>query len=132
MHRIVLAAALAFAAVSAKPAEFNPFAERARAPEPIGRVLVRLRPGTDAAQPVEGVARLGLRSGVSLHLARSITGDIHVARLLVALDGEALAATLAALRADPAVEYADADRRRHAHAGAPDDPLFGPSPGTAT
>ena len=132
MHRIVLAAALALSAVSASPAEFNPFADRARASEPVGRVLVRLRTGSDGPEPAERVARLGTSSGVSLRFARSLTGDIHVAILLVAVDGERLAATLAALRADPAVEYADPDRRRHAHAGAPDDPLFGPSPGTAT
>ena len=68
----------------------------------------------------------------SLRFARSVTAEIHVATLLVAVDGERLAATLAALRADPAVEYADADQRRRAHAAGPDDPLFGPTPGVAT
>jgi hypothetical protein len=44
-------------------------------------------------------------------------------RVAPAVGGESLAATLARLRADNAVEYAEPDQRRYPQA-APDDPLY--------
>jgi serine protease len=139
MHRFVLAAALALALIPARAAEFNPVAAPPPAEAPVARLIVRLRapalaaaplPADDPARPTaERFEALGIRSGVSLRFARSLTGDIHLAKLLLAADHDALDATLAALRADPAVEYADPDRRRFAHATTPNDPLFVPSAG---
>ena len=136
MLRFVLAAALVLAslltAAASGAGEFNPFAAAARDPETVGRILVRLRPpaataATASAEPIAArLETLGLRSGVSLRLEHSVTADIHVAQLLIRQRGPALAVTLAALRADPAVEYADPDRRRYPHGAAttPNDPLF--------
>ena len=152
MQRTVLAAALIagclLATAHALAREVNPLAAHAAAGEPIARIVFRLRtpPATGRAleadaeetpRPVgERLQAVAGRTGVSLHLAFSLTGDIHVARLLLTETGTGLAATLAALRADPAVEYADPDRRRYIHAGGtavtPDDPLFEPTPGGAT
>ncbi len=147
MNRIILAAALALGSFAAfaptAAAELNPVAVDAREAEPVGRVLIRLRAGDDSAalpaaapQPAtpvsERLLRLGDRAGVSLRLAHSVTADIHVAQLLISQRGAELETTLAALRADPAVLYADADRRRFPHsAGAPtpDDPLYAATPG---
>jgi serine protease len=44
-------------------------------------------------------------------------------RVLPAVTGESMAATLARLRADPAVVYAEVDQRRYIHA-VPNDPLY--------
>ena len=119
--------------------EVNPLTAHAAAGEPIARIVFRLRTPspTELAAPAAAESRRPVderlqavagRTGVSLHLAYSLTGEIHVARLLLTERGGELAATLAALRADPAIEYADPDRRRYIHSGAgavtPNDPLF--------
>ncbi|MBS0376628.1 MAG: S8 family peptidase [Proteobacteria bacterium] len=95
---------------------------------PVGRLLVRLRV-VPAAAPA-ALAELGARRGVALAHAASVTPELEVARLFRAESGEALAATLARLRADPAVLYVEPDRRKHAHATIPNDPLYPGMPGT--
>jgi len=139
MQRLAFALCLTLACAAARADEFNPVRTVAREEAPVGRLIVRLRaadpaampaPADDATRPLgERFERLGIRSGVSLRYARSLTGEIHLARLLIAADPERLTAALAALRADPAVEYADPDQRRFAHATQPDDPLFVATPG---
>ncbi len=149
MHRTVFAATLllgcVLATARAGAGEANPLGARAPRPEPVARILFRLRapaavepsalaPGESLRPVAERLREVGGRTGVSLRLAYSLTGDIHVARLLVTEQGAELAATLAALRADPAIEYADPDTRRHPHSGpvTPNDPLFAPTAGGAT
>jgi serine protease len=119
-------------------AEWNP-ARHAPEQELVTRVIVKLKndaraqaqstaAGESASAPAAGTAgarlqELGVRSRVSMRFSHSITSRMHVARLLIAQNGAQLDATLAALRADPAVEYADPDRRRHALA-IPNDSIF--------
>lgn len=72
------------------------------------------------------VSNLAARTGVAMANSRQITSRMHVMYLQQTLYGADVNTALAALRADPAVEYADVDQRRYVHA-APNDPLFVPS-----
>jgi serine protease len=78
------------------------------------------------------VAGLVSRTRLAVAGSRQITPSMHVVFLQNALYGADVDAALARLRADPAVAYADIDQRRFPHAVAPDDPFFGPTPGTAS
>ena len=75
-------------------------------------------------------AGLSRRAGLAMAKSRQLTPSMHVLYLQKTLYGASVDAALKALRADPAVEFADVDHRRYAHA-VPDDPLFLPVPGTS-
>jgi serine protease len=81
-------------------------------------VKLRMAPATGSPQQVEAIAR---HAGLRVISARHIFGGMHV--LQVAPGGGSAAQTLARLRADPQVQYAEPDQRRHA-LSTPDDPLF--------
>jgi serine protease len=93
------------------------------------------RPGTQSLNIVEAktsaadVAGLTRRTGLGVASSRQITPSMHVLFLQKTLYGAALNAALKALRADPAVQFADVDQRRYPHS-APTDPLFGPNSGS--
>ncbi len=119
----LLASALATAA------ELNPVpTHSAGQPEPaVQGVIVKLRgvepaPAVPSAFP-EPVVALARRAGVGLKETHRIVANTYVIRVLPAVSGESLAATLARLRADPAVVFAEADQRRYIH-GVPNDPLY--------
>jgi len=80
---------------------------------------LRANPAAEARGP-QVAATLGQRHGLSLTDGRAIGGRTQVIRGDTSLTSAALAARLAA---DPDVEYAVPDYRRHALA-APNDPLF--------
>ncbi len=101
----------------ALPTSFAAAQESAAAPE---RFIVKLRMAPASAAP-EQVRAVAAHAGLKMLAARHIFAGMHV--LQVAPAGESAARTLARLRADPKVEYAEPDQRRHALA-APDDPLF--------
>lgn len=94
------------------------------------RIIVKLRRSdAAAANPApDGTTALAQRTQLLLRYSRRIAGRLHVMRVVPATAGESVWTTLARLRADPAVEYAEADERRYAHA-LPNDPLFLGSPG---
>ena len=71
----------------------------------------------------EHVAALARRAGLALDEHRQITSRLHVVQV-EPLAGESAAATLARLRADPQVEYADLDQMRYLHSMTPNDPLY--------
>jgi serine protease len=73
------------------------------------------------------VAALTQRTGIALARSRQITPSMHVLLLPKRLYGGDVTATLARLRADPAVAFADVDARRYPLL-VPDDPLFQPTP----
>jgi serine protease len=151
MLRFALILLLTLAALPARAApEFNPFAGRVAAAAPITRLIVRLRPDAFARAEVASVTSdmntaaaaerarleaagrvhaLGVRTGTALELSHSIAADTHVVHLSVAQDGDLLAFTLNALRLDAEVAYAVPDRRKHAHATTPNDPLYPATPG---
>jgi serine protease len=115
---VVLLAALAHGHAVAAPSA-------APAASTVERILVRLRTTTGSAayEPAPGrVTELAARHGLAVAEARHIVSGIHLLRIS-ARAGEGSAQTLARLRADPEVEYAEIDERRHALA-APDDSLF--------
>jgi serine protease len=111
----VLAQGHAAAAPSAAPAAAS--AEQ--------RIIVRLRTTAESAayQAAPGrVTALAARHGLAVAEARHIVSGIHLLRVSPRA-GEGSAQTLALLRADPEVEYAEIDERRHVLAS-PDDSLF--------
>jgi serine protease len=94
---------------------------------PAARFIVKLRATQDypahEAAPAR-IAALAARHGLALQEARHIVSGIHLMRVALPAGGETVAQTLARLSADPEVEYAEVDERRHA-LSTPDDPLFG-------
>jgi serine protease len=76
------------------------------------------------------VAGLAQRTGLSVARSRQMTPSMHVVFLQKTLYGADVNAALKKLRTDPAVEFADVDQRRYAHA-VPDDPLFVPTAGAS-
>jgi serine protease len=108
---LVVAAACAAAADASAP------------PLPVQRLIVKLR-GTSAASAMQGapqaVSALAAHAGFEVSATRHIVAGLH---LLEVRGGGALASTLARLRADPRVEYAEPDERRHVLA-TPNDTLF--------
>lgn len=92
---------------------------------PIERFIVKLRAAQQPAVETDVHARLGAlaaRHHLALQDTRHIASSLHLMRVSSEL-GETRAQTLARLRADPEVEFADPDERRHALAE-PDDTLF--------
>jgi serine protease len=84
------------------------------------------------AQTTEAdVAALSQRSGIAWASSRQLTPSMHVLFLQKTLYGADIDAALAKLRDDPSVAFADVDERRYPHA-MPNDPLFVPTPPTAS
>jgi serine protease len=122
-----VALAAVAAATSSGEVERNPVRRHPLVSAPSStplHIIVKLRGSTGAAskaqvQPqLEGIAA---RNGLTLTGMRSITADLHVLHL----QGGAteVAETLARLRADPQVQYAEVDQRRYIHS-VPDDTLY--------
>ena len=92
-------------------------------PPPVQRLIVKLR-GASAASAMQGapqaVSALAVRAGFEVSGTRHIVAGMH---LLEVRSGGTLSNTLARLRADPRVEYAEPDERRHVLA-TPNDTLF--------
>jgi len=89
------------------------------------RIIVKWRDAPDAAPRArqQHVRELADRLGHPFTAARNLGGRLSVMQLAAGQDAQ-LAATLAALRADPEVEFAEPDQRVKALAYAPSDPLF--------
>ena len=120
----------------------------APAATPVHRIIVRLRVDTPsgaapassqaAASPAreqrqmaveaQALGDLAARNELTLRRARRILPGLQAIELTPRDPGQSLQATLARLRADPAVLYAEADQQRHVLA-APNDPLYLPTPG---
>jgi serine protease len=76
------------------------------------------------------VAGLAQRTGLAMARSRQMTPSMHVVFLQKTLYGADVNAALKKLRSDPAVQFAEVDQRRYAHA-APNDPLFVPTAGAS-
>lgn len=100
-------------------------------PAASGRLIIKLRPaaptGTEARRQVLGhtdrVRNLAVRSRLSLRGSRDLGNGLVGIALTAPVAGARLDATLAALRADPEVQFAEVDQRRFARA-LPSDPLY--------
>jgi serine protease len=128
--RLLAWACLAFAVAGVGVAgELNPVPSQPAIPPDLAlqNIIVKLRDleagGSAAAVSLESVSSLARRAGLGLKDSRRIVSTTYALRLLPAVAGEPIAATLARLRADPSVVYAEIDQRRYIHAE-PDDPLF--------
>jgi serine protease len=88
-------------------------------------VIVKLRAPTNNAQATssDSVAQLAKRAGVALQESHRIVANMHVMHVLPTVPGESVAATLARLRADPQVVYAELDQRRYINS-LPNDTLY--------
>ncbi len=73
------------------------------------------------------VQSLVKRVGVTIARSGQITPSMHVLYLPKTLYGGDVVNALAALRADPAVQFATVDGRRYALQTTPNDPLFPPN-----
>src|SRR5215469_10267200 len=129
---ILLVAAAAAIAATVSDVERNPVRRHPHAAAPATgtqHILVKLRgtPGGPTAVPAsadERVAGLAQRAGLALDGYRSITADVHVLHVATpAAAGTSVAETLARLRADPHVQYAELDQRRFIHT-VPNDTLY--------
>jgi serine protease len=116
-------------ALGAAP-EYNPARARpaAQTQSVTQHVIVKLRTERtssrrQAPQGSDAVIALTKRTGVTMIATRPIGLGLHVVHVQPAVSGETLARTLARLRADSAVEYAEPDQRRYVHS-APNDPLY--------
>ncbi len=91
----------------------------------VERFLVRLRTVPEsaayAAAPAQ-VAAIAAHHGLRVAEARHIVSGVHLLRL-TPRDGEGPTETLARLKSDPQIEYAEIDARRHVMR-MPDDSLF--------
>jgi serine protease len=126
-HALTLLAA----ATLAMSAQAAPFRSPAAHHGYTDRVIVKWHSSGVAAShiedPVARAASLSELSGVKLTALHAIRDRLDVLRLESPQRGEALRQTLARLRNDPAVEYAEADARRYILAfpdDPPDDPRF--------
>jgi serine protease len=98
---------------------------------PTDRVIVKWRERGVAAMHIDSIedraARLQAFSGLRLRPLRNVHDKLDVLRLDHALSARAMQATVARLRLDPSVEYAEPDARRYIAAfpaDPPDDPRF--------
>ncbi len=116
----------------AAAAESSAFAAGAPAGASSDRVIVKLRPAgpsaTGQAKPTDAQSALrmgevGRRAGLRARSVNRLGSDLHVVEVERAEPGESLQETLARLRADPAVEFAEPDARMRPHR-LPSDPGF--------
>lgn len=121
-----LPAALAFMFVAALPWVANP---AAAAGQEADRIIIKWRQADSSQHPASSarVGALGQRLGRELTRGRGLGGGMSVVHLTRGQRGTELAATLAALRADPDVELAEPDRRVKPYAVTPNDPLYSAS-----
>ncbi|HWS64715.1 MAG TPA: S8 family peptidase [Steroidobacteraceae bacterium] len=141
-------AALILVSAAGAQAEYNPVSTRPVSIGPeAGRLIVGFRATSSntVVQTIHSQARgttvnisqartdagdlaaLTQRAGLNVAKSRQLTSSMHVIHLQKTLYGADVAAALTALRADPAVKFAEVDQRRYPHATTPNDLLFGPS-----
>ncbi len=92
---------------------------------PVTRIIVGLRPEVGAARtaPEGGVHALAWRSRLASGARRAIGPALELVELEQPVSGSELADVLASLQADPAVAFAEPDRRVRRHA-LPNDALY--------
>ena len=103
------------------------FPQHRRDAAPVARIIIGLRPdGGTARLQAAGAARiqsLSGRTGVRFRAEREINASMRVVDLETPVSGADLDDTLARLASDPAVAFAEPDRRVYRHA-IPNDNLF--------
>jgi serine protease len=118
-----------FVGFSVGAAEYNPARKQpASASAGIKRVIVKFgatsTPGSVRTKPAsDAIAALAGRNKLTLKQTRQIASNLHVMQFEPETSGESLNESIARLRADSAVEYAEPDQLRYPHA-VPNDPLY--------
>lgn len=97
-------------------------------PGPDSRIIIKLRSEAGAPRVQAQAARKTLdsvasRTNIDAARTTALGSRLHVMEIGSGATGESIEATLARLNADSAVEYAELDQRRYAHA-IPDDFLY--------
>ena len=114
----LLAGLVALCGASGIAAEFNPVRAAPGVTETsVQHLLVRLR---NAGNDTPALAR---RARLRLLQSRALIAGLHAMQVESETSGDSVETTLARLRADPAVQFAEVDQRRYPHA-VPNDPLF--------
>lgn len=119
----------ALISLSAGAAEYNPVRQQpAVAGTGVQRVIVKLKTTDTSARAQaksasDTMTALASRNNLALKQTRQIASNLHVMQFEPKTSGESLDETLARLRADATVEYAEPDQRRYPHA-VPNDPLY--------
>ena len=131
---VLVALSIASTQAAAATSERNPVLKHSpAATDPTEqRILVKLRSSAAASAHVQAqsvrvktnatMQGLATRASLTFKESREITNGLHLLKVQPAA-GEPIEATIARLRADSAVETAEVDQRRFAHA-VPNDPLF--------
>ncbi|MEP7244588.1 MAG: S8 family serine peptidase [Gammaproteobacteria bacterium] len=128
---------------TAAPAEYNPVQTRpAAASEPsLQRVIVKFRAqsrlqtqatagngesagNTPTVVSMDRMRSLGTRVRMNVQAASAISPDMQVMQVSPMNPGESATDTLARLRADSEVEYAEVDRRVYSHSTPPNDAQY--------
>ena len=129
-------AVVALAAVGTTVLAAGPFRSPSSMDEATPRVIVKFREqagGTSGRTVMVAaelrIGQLAARQAVALKLARSVSERTHALWLERPLRGQELERVLKRLAADPAIEYAVADRRKF-RAAIANDPLFNQAPET--
>jgi serine protease len=120
---------VALISLSAGAAEYNPVRKQpAVASTGIQRVIVKLKTtdtsaSAQAKSASDTMTALAGRNNLTLKQTRQIASNLHIMQFEPNTSGESLDESLARLRADATVEYAEPDQRRYPHA-VPNDPLY--------
>src|SRR5581483_4307320 len=86
-------------------------------------IEAKVAKGVGSTTPVNGTMQaLAARTSLTFKQSHEITNNLHLLQIQ-SVNEKSVAATLARLRADPAVESAEVDQLRFPHA-IPNDPLF--------
>ena len=129
----LFATPLANAGTSLPPSQHLSAAARKAAPiqpaAPTDRLVVKFRDDVPATGRSNAMARVAASNGMKAQVGRRLAVGANVVRLDRKLDHVRVAALLAQLRADPAVEYAVVDRMMHRLETPPAPPslLFAPT-----
>jgi serine protease len=91
----------------------------------VARVAAVVAAPAERAAEQQRINALLARTGFALQSSHRIMSLLHVLHVEPGAGSASLAQTLARLRADPDVEYAEGDQRRYIHT-VPDDPLYSP------
>lgn len=133
LHRAFLSAGLCALALAWTAASAAPWRAYAPGEEPTDRIIVKWRDSGFAAVQMKGTAertaRLSKATGVALRPMRELYDRLDLVRLDAPIRGGEMRHVIARLRADPGVQYAEADQRRYALAfpdSPPNDPRFVP------
>jgi len=126
-RRTVRAGAICALACAAWTTTAAPLRSLVNEPAATDRVIVKWRDSGVAAVQIDTTegrtARLSAATGISLSPVRAIRQRLDVMRLASPMTGMALRHVLNRLKADPSVQYAEADELRYA-LGIPNDPRF--------